>query len=191
MLNKTAVLLGTSLALALTACGGEEAPKSSALSNVSCPANPPGQCDQNEVNQYGLCIADRCDASYKECFGPTYRSGTFTAGPCATYYTCLARCTCNDNACRAACGIAPTACQICVASKVAPCANSSGCTRPACTGPAPPGGNTCADLARCCAAITDPFTKELCQSEYAMARQYGDYICTTFVQSFRQTGMCP
>jgi hypothetical protein len=182
-----AVLALTALAV-LAACGSDDDAKPTAVGSLSC-QSAPGPCDQDETNQYGQCVADRCDAEYQACFGPTYRNGTF-GGPCGTYYTCLAKCGCNDNACRQACGIAPYACQVCLASRLTTCANNSGCKRPSCVAQPPPGGNTCADLLRCCNGMTDPNERSFCISEYQGAVRYGDFICSTFVQGFRASGMC-
>lgn len=189
-MRTTAIAVASlSITFALAAgCGGEEEAQESPLAKLSCTTDT-GPCSQAEVNQYGACIADRCDAAYQACFGATYRTGSFS-GPCGTYYNCLGRCGCNDSACRVACGVAPTTCQVCIANKIATCANSSACQRPSCSGPAPPGGNTCADLLRCCQSITDKFTRDLCVLEYNEARKHGDYICGPFVQGYRQTGMC-
>jgi hypothetical protein len=182
-----AVLL-TLQALLVAACGNPDDDKAMPVAQISCPTNP-GPCNQAEVNQYGLCIADRCDAAYQACFGAAYRTGTF-GGVCGTYYGCVTRCGCSDNACRSGCGIAPVDCQTCIATKVAVCANNSGCARPACVGPAPPANNTCADLLSCCNSISDQYQRSFCLTEYQQARAHGDFICSTFVQGYRESGMC-
>jgi hypothetical protein len=192
MISKHALMLSLS-AVILVACGNDDDNddndgKPMPAAQISCPANP-GACNQAEVNQYGLCIADRCDAAYQTCFGPSYRSGTF-GGVCGTYYGCVAHCPCNDSACRSRCGIAPLDCLTCIAAQVATCANNSGCARPACVGPAPNGNETCADLLRCCNSLSDEDQRSFCLTEYAEARGQGDFICAPFVQGYRRSGMC-
>ena len=170
-------------------CGGSSAGPST--SNLTCPSSS-SVCDKAQVEAYGACIASACDTQYKSCFGDAYASGTFS-GPCGTYYGCLARCSCNDNNCRQACGIASADCQLCIGNTIYPCVQMSGCTEPACTdgsvGSHPQ--LTCDDLATCCAAISDATQKSICQMEYTMAKAYGNTICDSFARGFKQTGACP
>src|SRR4051812_21454200 len=129
ILSAVTLVLGFGLAVG---CGGDsDKPKQGASSPVTgCPS---GQCDQAQVQAYGTCITDACDAQYQECYGPDYKSGKYTAGPCAVYYTCLGKCGCGDNACLSGCGLAPNDCQLCIANKITYCVSKSSCTAPSCT----------------------------------------------------------
>ncbi len=168
--------------------GGSDMP--SAPGMMSCTSS--GACDQAETEAYGTCVADTCDADYKLCFGPNYRSGKYSE-VCGEYYTCLAKCGCNDSACFSACGLAPTDCQLCLSNHLTYCAQNSGCKQPSCTAGSADAGKlgTCADLAKCCAAITDATYKTLCQAEYNGAKGSGDIVCNAFVQAFQQLKACP
>jgi hypothetical protein len=187
-------LLALSLGLLLVVAGcGNDAGKatlgsSSATSNLTCARS--GPCDPAETARYGTCIESACDAEYAKCFGPTYASGAF-GGPCGAYYGCLARCACDDDACRSKCGVASAECQLCIGRGITPCAAGSGCKEPSCTtGPVKPRA-TCDDLSKCCAAITDATYRPLCATELAQSKLYGDAICGSFVKGFRQLGQCP
>jgi hypothetical protein len=188
-LGAAALVFGFGLA---TGCGSDSdsgSPKPGSSSPVTgCPA---GSCDQAEVQAYGICITDACDAEYQTCYGPDYKTGKYSAGPCATYYTCLAKCSCGDNACLSGCGVAPSDCQLCIANKITYCVSKSTCTAPSCTsGPGELG--TCADLAACCSSITDSTYKTLCDTELGGAqKQGGDILCDTFLKAFHALKACP
>lgn len=173
-------------------CGGDSDNGSTKQANSSpvtgCPA---GQCDPAQVQAYGACITDACDAEYQTCYGPDYKSGTYSSGPCATYYTCLGKCRCGDNACLSGCGVAPSDCQLCIANKITYCVSKSACVAPSCTsGPGALG--TCNDLATCCAAITNSTYKTLCDAELNGAKQQGgDIICDSFLKAFHSLKACP
>src|SRR4029077_8431019 len=101
--------------------GADAARSPDANPNLSCNSNG-CTAEQNQV--YDDCVFDRCDAPYQMCFGAGYRSGTFS-GPCGSYVNCLARCSCNDTACRGACGTVDTACQNCLFDQLVSCVMSS------------------------------------------------------------------
>jgi hypothetical protein len=152
-----------------------------------------GTCDESEVEAYGACIGKACNAEYQSCFGPSFATGVYDGGPCATYYTCLGKCSCNDTACAQGCGIAPVDCQQCIANTITDCVANSGCTSPVCGDASAQvtAYKTCQELAACCAAITDPTEKMLCDSEYQQAAADGDAICNAFVVGFEKLNYCP
>ena len=191
------IISSVALCLAMVSCGGddESTPSKSGSATPSAPGmmscTASSACDEAETEAYGTCVADKCDADYKLCLGPDYRSGKYSE-VCGEYYTCLAKCDCRDNACFSACGVAPADCQLCLGNHLTYCAQNSGCKQPSCTGNADAGQlGTCADLAKCCAAITDSTYKTLCQSEYNGAKGSGDIICSSFVKAFQQLKACP
>ena len=49
---------------------------------------------------------------------------------------------------------------------------------------------TCADLAQCCAATTDPNKKSTCQTEYDLLKAAGDSTCGYAVNTLRAGGYC-
>src|SRR5258708_21921627 len=48
------------------------------------------------------CVNQKCDATFQECYGPNYKSGTF-AGACGANITCTQKCDCNDATCYGKC----------------------------------------------------------------------------------------
>ena len=185
------VVVALAAGLVVGGCGGSDsnAPPPPSTGNLMCPTGT--SCTPAEIQSYGECLSNACDAEYKACFGPDYMSGQFS-GVCGTVYGCYARCACNDTACRTRCGVPDATCQLCLANNFAGCMNS--CTPPACTGATNPdagGFYTCADLMRCCGLLTDATQKMVCNIYYQQASPNGNAICSPFYQSFKIQGLCP
>ena len=100
------------------------------------PAN--NTCTAAETNAYSTCVQNACDASYRTCLGPNYRTGSYS-GPCGAYYNCFGACACNDTACILACGLPVAECQTCLLT-IQTCTNT--CTQPACFSTTGTGGTS-------------------------------------------------
>jgi len=84
---------------------------------------------------YYSCLASKCDAQAKTCFGASYASGTF-GGSCKTLIDCTMACPCDTTgpACLANCYAAvittDAVCTACVGS-ITTCQSTSNCGTPA------------------------------------------------------------
>ena len=116
----------------------------------------PKGCTQAEIDTYTDCITDSCEPTLEKCYGPDYRSGTFS-GACKDNLECATKdCTCGDSACMMNCPGA-SACGQCFVAN--PCGTD--CKIPTCAvagGLADAGididlDKTCEDLLKCCAAL--------------------------------------
>lgn len=94
-----------------------------------CGSGPGNTCTAAERMTYETCVTNACNATYTDCLGPGYKTGTYT-GVCGTYFSCVNACPCENNiACLLACGLPDPACQAC-ALQLETC--SGMCTEPAC-----------------------------------------------------------
>lgn len=136
-------------------------------------------CTQAELDAYGQCPMNNCDAELQECFGPGYKTGSFS-GACSTYITCTQKCGCGDTACAQACGTPDAACTSCL-QKYSTCTQAK-CPPPACltggsSGSSGAGGKTCAQLQTCCNGLTDSAKKTQCLQYYDAVKGSGDTAC--------------
>jgi hypothetical protein len=145
------------------------------------------KCTDAEIKAYDDCIATKCDAKYKECYGADYKSGAFS-GPCGTWISCTQKCACDDTQCMLKCPMDNT-CTTC-ASGVGSC--SDDCTVPECLKPSASssgdGGNTsggtCADLKACCDKMPAGQVKDACvQGETNAAGD--DATCGQYYSGFK------
>lgn len=149
-------------------------------------------CTEAEAKPYSDCVLEKCDSTFKECYGPDYKSGTF-AGACGAYVTCIQKCACNDLACFQACPLPDAACQTC-SQKFVTCQDQ--CTKPACMNSSSSSsssggaGKTCDDLALCCAKISNADVKTVCQKAVT---DDNDAACATLYPGYatQATGGCP
>ena len=150
--------------------GGPNGPKLCATSSSTT------TCTDANLQPYGQCIVDACDAQLRECFGSGYKSGAF-AGSCGSATTtCLNACPCGDKACQSACGTPGAACTSC-AQSLGQCAST--CPLPSCVARSSSGSSgssgasgaagTCADLGACCASLQDPSIKRGCTTSLSGA----------------------
>jgi len=85
-------------------------------------------------DSYYSCLAGKCDAQAKTCFGASYASGTF-AGACQALITCTMACPCDDTGplCLAACyGNITADCETCVGT-ITTCESTASCVPATCT----------------------------------------------------------
>jgi hypothetical protein len=183
----------------------------SAVGNTICPNDTNSMCTQTEIDTYNNCLSTACDSTFKMCFGDV-KKGDYS-GPCGPVVMCSNKCACNDTACRNACPQPNAACIACLIGPGLTCQNNSGCTRPACYGPAPmlpdggfptlpdgglpplPDGGLgggCAELLTCCNAISDPMQKAQCVAAHGMlaAMAGGDASCGVLLVAYRFAGVC-
>src|SRR5690606_25192125 len=59
------------------------------------PPSAPTTCSEEELAPYQACVATECDETYKTCFGPAWREGSFS-GACGAFVECLNECECAD-----------------------------------------------------------------------------------------------
>jgi hypothetical protein len=155
-----------------TSGGGAPSSAGGAFDPNRCEDTGPGgedKCKNGELEAYAQCVNSKCDSQYQKCFGPNYKTGSFSGGDCSTYFTCTNACACDDTACMQKCGVADPKCRACLAT-FQQC--SAGCQLPACamdgsggqtSGGGSVGNKTCADLKDCCASLTDADQKEACE----------------------------
>lgn len=154
------------------------------------------------LGAYVACAENRCGPRLVECFGPSYASDDFTGGTCSDFASCSVGAA---DPCHANC-TPSSACQTCVAGLVT-CLEGSSCSLPLCGG-APPGdggavtppavpdggtaiSGTCADLAACCASMTDASFKDACNQALSDARaRAGDADCAVVYSTYRSAGAC-
>jgi len=145
-------------------------------------------CTEAEMKPYSDCLMDKCDTSYKKCYGDGYKSGSFS-GPCGTFITCLQKCDCTDTQCILACK-PDEACSTC-SEEMQTCAGS--CTEPECSKIGNDAGDTanatCADLQACCDSVADPDQKEGCQQAKDAAND-DDAACSSYYSAFKTAGLC-
>jgi len=199
---------GTFLAvgiLALTAgCGGSSS-SAGYTSPTGRTVSSGGSVCKNQScaaqDSYYSCLAGKCDAQAKTCFGASYASGTF-AGACQALITCTMACPCDDTGplCLAACYGSITsdcttcvgaiqACQSAAATCVpATCTNDSGTAAKNDSGTAT-GGPNCTALAACCPAMapTAGVTVQQCQAGLA---GLADATCASELTAARAMGLC-
>jgi hypothetical protein len=143
---------------------------------------------------YFSCLAGKCDAQAKTCFGDSYASGTF-AGTCKDYIACNMGCPCDatGTACLAACFLAATTdCVTCLGA-VQGCQGTSSCGAqpPTCTSDAATStGTNCAALSACCPtmAAAAGVTVQQCQSGIALLP---DATCAQQLAAAKSAGLCP
>ena len=192
MKSRVMVVLGAALLAASMACssgggggdggaggdggGGGGGPKQCAPSGNT-------MCTQADLDAYGQCAVQNCDAQYQKCMGAGYKSGSF-GGLCGTYISCTQKCGCNDNACYQACGQPDMACTSCLTNDLNACVQSK-CTLPKCFGV----NKTCADLQACCAKLTDMTKKATCDATYNAVKSSGDIACNAAIQNYKTE--CP
>lgn len=155
----------------------------------------------NGLDPYVACVRAHCDPPLSACFGSRYAEDDFTGGTCGDYASCSVA---SADPCHTTC--APdSACQTCIGGLVT-CLNGSTCSVPLCTGgpsSADAGGpvgssdggtaisGTCADLAACCAAMTDTSFRDSCNQTLSDARaRGGDAVCAVVYSTYRSAGAC-
>ena len=209
----TVFALATGVGFAVANCGGSDS-TSSTNSGLTCPSNTgTGTCTAEQNKAYGDCVLAKCDSTYQMCLGSGYKSGSFS-GPCGSWIGCYAKCNC-DKACQQQCGLPPAECQTCLFEKVTPCATSSGCMAPVCTGGGTGGsggstgtggggggstgtggsgggGSACTDLMKCCASATNAQIKTACDAQYNTLKAQGgtDTVCTMLAMQYKAAGYC-
>lgn len=154
----------------------------------------PSDCTDQEQQDYSSCLTTQCDAEYAKCLGSDYKNGNF-GGPCKAYMECTTKCKCGDTACTQACGVPPPSeCVNCL-TQAGQCANSK-CPAPKCYSQQQGGGDagsssgTCADLAACCASITDATKKATCEQQFAQVQAAGDAACGAMYSQQKSAGNC-
>lgn len=150
-------------------------------------------------DSYYSCLAGKCDAQAKSCFGPSYASGTF-AGACQTLITCSMACPCDDTGslCLAACYASLTSeCATCVGTITA-CQSAAACVSATCTNDSGTAakndgstttGTNCTTLLACCPtmAAAAGMTVQECQSAFA---ELTDATCASTLAAAKSAGLC-
>jgi len=149
---------------------------------------------------YFSCLAGKCDAQAKSCFGPSYTSGTF-AGTCKDYIACNMACPCDSNgtACLAACYLAATTdCGTCLATLLG-CQGTSGCGAqpPTCASDAATTkndsstvtGTGCVAAQACCTALGTSLGASVAQSCLTGIAGLTDAQCTQAMAAYQT--YCP
>jgi hypothetical protein len=212
----TVFALAAGFGFVVANCGSSDDAGSSS-NNLNCPSNTGGgTCTAEQNKAYSDCIIGKCDAKYQACLGAGYKSGSYS-GPCGTWIGCTAKCGCGDMMCRSACGLPDQACQTCFSGELAQCVLASGCTAPVCTGGGTGGsgggtggsgggtggsgggtggsggggGGTCADLMKCCNAMTNADSKASCNQAYMGVMAGGDQACGGVLAIYRANKLCP
>jgi hypothetical protein len=159
-----------------------------------CSGAGAASCTAEDLQPYDACIADKCSAKFAECYGPSYKSGTF-AGPCGPYITCTNACACDDDACRSKCGSPDAMCTSCITAIGGPGSCSSACTPPACAGGSSgtsgtsgtsggdSGEHSCVQLKACCERLADAAKKAECNQSYEGVKSFESscsYIYNTY-----------
>lgn len=175
-------------AIAIVACGDDDSDGGGGgggggNKQTGCYGTPGQTC--TGTAEYETCINGACNSDFVACYGAGYKTGSFS-GPCADYVNCTMACACDANysSCSQACVSKMTSdCQSC-AMKLGTCVQGASCTKPVCTGggtggsagnPGTGGGGgsagstggtieTCADLAACCAKVSEPNAKSACDT---------------------------
>lgn len=187
------------LAVAITAtlaCGSDSSSTGGTKKGSftsSCNSGSPCTAD---TSAYEQCLIGKCDGELSACYGPSYKSGSFS-GPCGEYTNCILACPCDTayNSCMMQCY--PKATQACAdcGKQVTACINASGCQSP-CSGDAGSAGGgagqggsagasgtvTCAQLAECCQSLPEGQARDGClgvsqSGNEAQCAQTGAYIC--------------
>lgn len=147
------------------------------------------------MDTYTACMATNCESAYQQCFGPSYKQGTF-AGACSTYMNCQ-----KTNKCDPCTGAACNQCQMdmtctdCFTKTLAQCAIAS-CITPYTTcylATINVGGSSggCAALQTCCSKLTGS-NKTDCEQAYNTASGtpfVGEAACGTALQGYKNK--CP
>lgn len=198
------VTTAVSLTLALFACSSDSSSGSSNSGSGTSAVNKCGssssqqsssKCTQAELDNYGKCPIEQCDAEYQACLGSGYKSGAFT-GPCKAYFDCTNACACGDTACLTKC-TQDSACTSCLTQKVAPCTQSK-CPPPSCltggtTLPTSDAGSSsgtaCADLDACCAQMTGA-DKDQCTQIATSAKSAGAAACGPILSQYKTQSKC-
>ncbi len=208
------LVFAAALGFGLGNCGGSSG---SSGGFQACPQGSTSTCTQAELNQYSDCVLNACSSGYSACFGPGFKTGSFS-GPCASYAQCTSACGCNNQSCTTACGAPSQDCETCLTGNLVTCILGSTCTLPACAGGLPGVGGTaggglgghvggtggisggagstgasgtCADLLACCNSIATASIKAQCMSEYSLLLPMGDATCGAAVSGLRSGGLCP
>jgi hypothetical protein len=124
-------------------------------------------CSEAEFKPYSDCYQEKCEPAFAECYGASYKTGTFS-GACGAFITCTQKCACNDLSCYQSCTQSEE-CKTC-SQKFVSCGSS--CQLPACaTGGTDAGGGgggkTCADLLACCNKLADAEKTQCTQTHSA------------------------
>ena len=170
---------------------GGQSSGSSSSKFKNCDITGGTTCTEAELKPYSDCVLEKCDTSYKQCYGDDYRNGNFS-GPCGTWMACVQKCDCTDTACVLACKL-DEACKTCSEdAQVETCGES--CIEPECSKqgtPKPDGGNnpnaTCADLQGCCDGMPAGEQKDGCNS---VAQGGDDANCGTAYNAMKSAGLC-
>jgi hypothetical protein len=206
MTTRSILVLGISFAAlaSVIACDDDDSSSSSSSGGASssafrqCPGQGGGSssCTEAESKPYTDCLMQQCDAKYQECFGANYKSGDFTGGACATWFSCTNKCECNDTSCRSSCGIPDNACLQCTLG-TQDC--SSKCQAPACASASASsssggsssgstsGGAGCTGLRACCAKMTNEPLKNACNTQ---ANNGTDPQCSQALSSYESASLC-
>ena len=167
--------------------GTSGSPGSSGTGFKNCSVTSGTTCTEADLKPYADCLKEKCDATYKKCYGADYESGSFT-GPCGTFLACTQKCDCNDTQCVLACKM-DDACQAC-AGEIGTCTDACSSAEPECSKNGSSGGEdkTCADLQACCDAIADADQKAGCQAAKDTANG-DDAQCSQLYTGFK--ALCP
>jgi len=193
-------------------CGSSDS--SSSLGGLNCPPSGQSNCTAEQVKPFTDCLYGKCDAQFQACYGAGYKSGSF-GGVCQTYIGCFAKCACGDNNCRIACGSPMGDCATCQMN-LGLCVGSAACPAPNCGGgtggsgagtggsgggtggtsggtggTGGPTGGTCADLMKCCNAMTNADQKAQCNQAYTSVMAAGEQACSGILMIYRANKLCP
>jgi hypothetical protein len=170
-----------------------------------------GQClgASDEVctgeDAYVTCLAGRCDAQLKACYGADYAKGKY-AGPCGDLMNCEMKCPCDatKDACEATCysqnGNSVTACLSCTTT-AATCITGSGCAEPVCTptstttttltSTSTATGTGCAAALACCQSLAASLGATAVQQCQAAVAGQTDAACAQAIATYKSLGVCP
>lgn len=176
--------------------GGSTGGNSSTTSRLACAGGQQGSCKEADYQEYGTCIANKCDTQYKKCLGSNYAKGDW-GGACGSWMGCIAKCSCGDTACTSKCGVPDSTCASCLLTDINGCVMTSGCKQPACAGSSTPVGmmmptmvtGTCSDLQKCCSSLSGT-DKSDCMAGYDQAKAGGDTACGVVVSGLKAAGRC-
>jgi len=85
------------------------------------------------LDEYQTCVESHCDADFKTCLGPNYKSGDFGGGTCTAYIECAVGCGCDNGPCEANCvaNQLTADCESCLTAAIG-CQQATSCTPPVC-----------------------------------------------------------
>jgi hypothetical protein len=179
------------LGFVLANCGGDNGSgHDGSMSNLYCSTGA-SPCSQAQLDAYGQCVSDKCDAQVRLCYGDNYKNGSY-GNLCGGYIACAIRCACTDTACRTMCfQLASAECRTCL-QDIGSCAQSKGCMIN-CSGgsdASAPAGGTCADLQACCGQIADANVKMACMAQVTAGASAGAQFCSNVLMGLRASNMC-